>query len=325
MRAMYAVGVDVGGTHIAAGLMERSGRVVSQAQTLTPSGSSTAVIGAIISLIAETTAGVEPSEIAGIGVGLPAQIDYVKQSIEWCTNLPLAGVDVGSLIASGARHDVTLDNDGHCAGIGESRFGAAKGVLDFVMITLGTGVGGAVVLGGAPYRGSRGLAGEIGHMVVRLGGAPCPCGGFGHIESYLGSRAIAARGQEAARASGGESLRALAGGNPDTVTARHVVQSACAGDEAARDILLDAGDILGEALVGIVNLLNPRLIVVGGGIGESADMLVARAAEVIAENALEGRRDVEVVQALLSNDAGVLGAAALAFDEHDRREGAPGE
>ncbi len=107
---------------------------------------------------------------------------------------------------------------------------------------------------------------------------------------------------------------------PTAVTARHVIEAARAGDPVARDILLEAGEILGEALVGIVNLLNPRLIVVGGGIGESADMLVARAAEVIAEKALEGRRDVAVVQAMLSNDAGILGAAALAFDEHDRRE-----
>ena len=141
----------------------------------------------------------------------------------------------------------------------------------------------------------------------------------GHLEAYLGSQAIAARGKAAARTPAGEALRARAGGNPDAVNARHVIEVALAGDATARDILLDAGEILGEALVGIVNLLNPRLIVVGGGIGESADMLVARAAEVIAEKALEGRRDVEVVQALLSNDAGVLGAAALAFDEYDRR------
>jgi glucokinase len=316
---MYAVGVDVGGSHIAVGLMERDGRVVAQAQASTPRRGSDAIIAAIVSLVAEAAAGVEPAQIAGIGIGLPAQIDFLNQSVEWCTNLPLAGVDVRALVASGTRYDVTLDNDGHCAGIGELRFGAAKGVRDCVMITLGTGVGGALLLDGEPYRGSRGLAGEIGHMVVRLGGAPCPCGDAGHLEAYVGSRAIAARGKSVARAPVGAALRARAGGHPDAVNARHVIEVALAGDTAARDILLEAGDILGEALVGIVNLLNPRLIVVGGGIGESADMLVARAAEVVAEKALEGRRDVEVVQALLSNDAGILGAAALAFDEHDRR------
>jgi glucokinase len=223
-------------------------------------------------------------------------------------------------IASGTGHEVSIDNDGHCAAIGESRFGAAQGVDDFVMITLGTGVGGALFLHGGPYRGSRGLGGEIGHMVVRLGGAPCPCGGLGHLEAYVGSRAIGARGREAARTSGGEALLALAGADPDAVTAEHIVRAAAAGDEAARTIVRETGDILGEALVGIVNLLNPTMIVIGGGVGESAPMLGTRAADVIAQEALEGRRDVEVVQALLSNDAGILGAAALAFDAHDRRE-----
>jgi glucokinase len=239
--------------------------------------------------------------------------------VEWCTNLPLAGVDVRGLIAERTGRDVTLENDGHCAGLGELRFGAAKGLRDVVMITLGTGVGGALLLDGAPYRGARGLAGEIGHMVVRVGGAPCPCGAAGHLEADLGSRAIGARGRAAAGESGGEAMRALAGDDAQAVTAEHVVRAAAAGDAAARAILLDAGEILGEALVGVVNLLNPRLIVVGGGIGESADVLVARAAEVVAAKALEGRCDVAVVQALLSNDAGVLGAAALAFDEYDAR------
>lgn len=321
MRTTYAVGVDVGGTRIAVGLVERKGRLVKETKALTPKNGPFAVIDAVIELISETIAGTHPSEIAGIGVGLPAQIDFLKQTVEFCTNLPLAGLDVRSLIMSRIRQDVTLDNDGHCAGIGEARFGAAKGVRDCVMITLGTGVGGALLLDGEPYRGSRGLGGEIGHMVVRLDGPPCPCGGFGHIESYLGRPAIAARGREAARAYSGEVIRARAGGDPDTVTAEHVIQAALAGDKIARDILLEAGDILGEALVGIVNLLNPRLIVVGGGIGESADMLVARASEVIAAKALAGRRDVKIVQAQLGNDAGVLGAAALAFDEHDSREG----
>jgi len=317
VQANYAVGVDVGGTHIGVGLVERTGRVVNEAMVLTPKDGPFAVLDAVIGLVSETTAGTHPSEIAGIGVGLPAQIDSLRQTVEFCANLPLAGVDVRALIASGTRHTVTLANDCHCAGIGEARFGVAKGVRDFVMITLGTGVGGALFLGGRPYRGSRGLGGEIGHVVVNLDGPPCSCGGLGHIESYLGSPAIAARGKEAARAYSGEAIRSRAGGDPDAVRAEHVVRAAVAGDDIARSILLELGDILGQALVGIVNLLNPRLIVVGGGIGESAGMLVARAAEVIHKEALAGRRDVQVVHAILGNDAGILGAAALAFDEHD--------
>lgn len=322
MRTTYAIGVDVGGTRMAAGLIERKGRMLKEVRTLTPNGAGPfAIVDEIIELIEDVASGVMPGEIAGIGVGLPAQIDFLKQSVEFCTNLPLAGVDMRSLIMSRVRHSVTLDNDSNCAGIGESRYGAAKGIRDFIMITIGTGVGGALFFSGEPYRGSRGLGGEIGHMVIRLDGPPCPCGGSGHIESYLGRPAIAVRGREAALEYRGRAIREEAGGDAEAVTAEHVVKAALAGDEIARAILLEAGVILGEALVGMVNLLNPKLIVIGGGIGETCGFMVERAAEVIDEHALAGRRDVQVVQAELGNDAGILGAAALAFDEHDSREG----
>ncbi|MCK8114935.1 ROK family protein [Anaerosoma tenue] len=322
MRTSYAVGVDVGGTRVAAGLVERKGRIVKEVRTLTPRDAGPfAIVDAIIELIEDVSSGVHPSEIAGIGVGLPAQIDFLKQSVEFCTNLPLNGVDMRSLIMSRVRHSVTIDNDSNCAGIGESRFGAGKKARDFVMITLGTGVGGSLFFNGEPYRGSRGLAAEIGHMVVDLDGPPCPCGGTGHLESFVGRPALAARGREAARAFRAHTLREAAGGDAEQITAEHVIEAALAGDEDARTILLEAGEVLGRALVGVVNLLNPRLVIVGGGVGESCGFLVERAAEMIDAEALAGRRDVRVVQAELGNDAGMLGAAALAFDEHDSREG----
>lgn len=322
MRASYAVGVDVGGTRIAAGLIERKGRMIKEVHTLTPADAGPfAIVDAIIDLIEQASAGVHPAEIAGIGVGLPAQIDFIKQTVEFCTNLPLTGVDMRSLIMSRVKHPVCIDNDGNCAGIGESRFGAGKGVRDFVMITLGTGVGGALFFDGEPYRGNRGLAAEIGHMVVQMDGPPCPCGGTGHIESYLSRPAIGARGREIAAEFRGQAIRDQAGGDATKVTAEDVINAARKGDELARQILLDAGDVLGRALVGVVNLLNPKLVIVGGGIGESAWFVAERAAEAIDREALAGRRDVRMVPAELGNEAGVLGAAVLAFDEHDSREG----
>lgn len=321
MRTSYAVGVDVGGTRIAAGLVERKGRIVKDAKKLTPKTGPFAIVDMIIDLVSEVTVGIHPSEIAGIGIGLPAQVDFLRQEIEFCTNLPLAGVDVRSLVMSRTRTEVTVDNDGHLAAFGESRYGAAKGARDFLMITLGTGVGGGMFVNGEPYRGSRGLGGEIGHMVVDLDGPECPCGGHGHLEAFLGRPAIAAKGREAARAFSGRAIVDAAGGEADAVTAEAVVLAARGGDPVAREILLGCGDVLGRALAGFVNMLNPRLVCIGGGIGESADMLVERSVEVMQGEALAGRRDVQVVQAVLGNDAGILGAAAMAFDEHDSREG----
>lgn len=321
MRTNYAVGVDVGGTRTAAGLIERSGRIVKEAKRLTPGTGPFAIVDGIIDLAAEVQAGIHPSEVAGIGIGLPAQIDFLRQSVEFCTNLPLAGVDVRALVMSRAKQEVTIDNDGHLATLGEYRFGVGKGSRDFLMITLGTGIGGGMFIDGEPYRGSRGLGAEIGHMVVDLNGPPCPCGGTGHIEAFLGRPAIARKGQDVARTPEGRAMLDAADGKIEDITAEVVLQAALAGDEPARDIMLEAGYVLGRSLVGIVNLLNPRLIAVGGGIGEAADFLVERAAEVIDGEALAGRRDVRLIQAELGNDAGILGAAALAFDEHDSREG----
>jgi glucokinase len=321
MRTNYAIGVDVGGTRIAAGLVERKGRIVKDAKQLTPKTGPFAVVDAIIDLVEQVGAGVHDSEIAGVGIGLPAQVDFVRQEVEYCTNLPLAGVDVRSLVMSRTKREVTIDNDGQLAAIGEARYGAAKGARDFIMLTLGTGVGGGLYVAGEPYRGSRGLGGEVGHMVIDLDGPPCPCGGTGHLEAYLGRPAIAARGRQAAAHFSGKAILDAAGGNVEDVTAESVVIASHGGDAVARAILLECGEILGRALVGFVNLLNPKLVCVGGGIGESAGFLVDRAAEVMQSEALAGRRDVTVVQAILGNDAGILGAAALAFDEHDSHEG----
>lgn len=321
MQTTYAVGVDVGGTRIAAGLVERKGRIVKDAKVLTPKNGPFAVVDAIIDLVEEVASGVHSSELAGIGIGLPAQIDFLRQSVEFCTNLPLAGVDVRSLAMSRTKHEVTLDNDGNLAALGESRYGAAKGARDFLMITLGTGVGGGIFVDGAPYRGSRGMGGEIGHVVIDLDGPPCPCGGKGHLESFLARPAYAEKGREAAKFFSGKAIVDAAGGDKNDITAEAVIIAAAKGDEVARGILLDAGDILGRALVGFVNIFNPKMIVVGGGVGESAPFLVDRAVEVMQGEALAGRRDVQVVPAVLGNDAGILGAAALAFDEHDSREG----
>jgi glucokinase len=321
MQPNYAIGVDVGGTRIAAGLVERKGRIVKDAKRLTPKSGPFAVVDTIIDLIEEASSGVQHSEITGIGIGLPAQIDFLKQSVEFCTNLPLAGVDIRALVMSRTKSDVTLDNDGNLAAFGEARYGAGKGARDFLMITLGTGVGGGIFVNGEPYRGSRGMGGEIGHVVVDLNGPPCPCGGHGHLESFLGRPAITAKGVEAAKEYKGRAIVEAGGGKAEDVTAEAVVIAGAKGDPVAREILLEAGEILGRGLVGFVNMLNPQLILVGGGVGEAAPYLIERATEVMQAEALAGRRDVQVIPAVLGNDAGILGAAALAFDEHDSREG----
>jgi len=321
MRSSFAVGVDVGGSKIAAGVVERDGRVMKETRRDTPGSGPFGVVDAIIEAIEEVVEGLHPSEIAGVGIGLPAQIDFHRQSVEFCTNLPLTGIDVRSLVMSRIKHAVTLDNDGHAAAIGEARFGVAKSTRDFVMITIGTGVGSGLFVDGRPYRGHRGLAGELGHTVVDLDGPDCPCGGKGHLEAFVAGPALVAKAREAAKTYAGSLLVEYAGGAVESITAATIVQAAKSGDECAIRILADAGHVLGRALVGLINLLNPQLIVIGGGLGEACSFMAERAKEIVSEEALAGRRDVQMVQTELGDDAGLMGAAALAFDEYDSRQG----
>ena len=322
MRNAFAIGLDVGGTRIAAGLVERKGRIVRETKLLTPkSAGPFAIVDAIVAAVTEITNGIHPSEIAGIGIGLPAQIDFTRQSVEYCVNLPLAGIDMRGLVMSRLKYPVTIDNDGHTAALGESRYGAAKGLKDFIMVTLGTGVGGGVFIGGKLHRGSRGFGGEVGHMVIAVDGPECPCGGRGHLESFAARPAIVRAARAAAETYHGSSISRLAGGDAEKITAELVIKAANDGDEAAAEVMSLVGDMLGEGLVGLVNVLNPQAIIVGGGIGESCPLVSRRAAARIAAEALAGRRDIRVLTAELGNDAGVAGAAALAFEDHDSREG----
>jgi glucokinase len=321
MRASFAIGVDVGGSAISAGLVQRDGRVVEEETRETPGGGPFAVVDAVIESVRQVSGDVREAEVAGVGVGLPAQVDFGKQTVEFCTNLPLTGIDMRSLVMSRISHQVTVDNDGHTAAIGESRFGAGKDVRDFLMITVGTGVGGGVFLDGRPYRGARGLGGELGHMVVELDGPECPCGGAGHLEALVAGPAIAREAREIAGSYAGSSLKSYADGEVERITAATVIEAAHDGDEHAIRLLSETAHTLGRATVGLVNLLNPRLIILGGQVGASLPLFVERVSEAIAEEAMAGRRDVHVVPAELGTDAGVLGAAALAFDEYDTRQG----
>jgi glucokinase len=318
--ASYAVGIDIGGTNMAAGLVDRKGRMVADARMLTPKSGPFAIIDAVADMFASVCSQVRPNEVAGIGIGLPAQVDFTRQSVEFCTNLPLIGVDVRSLVGSRTKQLVTIDNDVHTAALGESRFGAAQGARDWVMITVGTGVGGAMFLDGKLYRGCRGLGGEIGHMVIEMDGVECPCGGQGHTEAYVARPAIAAAGREYATTYAGVRLAEMAGGDASAVTAEHVIILAREGDARCMAIIAEAAALLGRSLVGIVNLLNPALIVIGGGVAEGNAVFVESADAAIRDEALAGRNDVEVRLAALGNDAGMLGAAVLALDEYDSRE-----
>jgi glucokinase len=296
------IGVDVGGTKLLGGLITRDGAVATRREVPTPTASEEALLAGLDELVESLL----DDEVLALGFGLPSTIDQRTGQAVQSVNIPLAGVPFRDRFATRFSRPVGIDNDANAAAIAEWQVGAGRGTQHMVMLTLGTGVGGGLILDGRPYRGSVGAAAELGHIVVEFDGRPCQglCTGRGHIETY-------ATGVAASR----DAAEALGAG----VDSRVLIQRAQADDRAALDVLDGIARRLGATMGSLVNIFNPEAIVVGGGWGEAADdYLLATAREVMRREALSpGRELVRVVPAELGPDAGLVGAGFVAFEALD--------
>jgi len=298
VRPERAIGIDLGGTKILAGVVGRDGSVERSLEVATPAGPGEAVLEAMDGLVESLAA---TAGAAAVGLGVPLNLDR-RTGVGWrATNLPLRGVDFP---AWAARHRLPagVENDGNAAALAEWQVGAARGADDVVALTLGTGVGGGLVLGGRLYRGWA----ELGHLVVDADGPPCQgtCHGRGHLEGM-------ASGLAADRAA-----RDLYG---DAADAHVLVARAREGDAAAAGALARIGHLLGVAIGSLVNVFDPDVVVVGGGFGAAAGDLVLEPARAAARReAIEpadGR--LRIVSAELGEKAGLIGAALVGFEALD--------
>lgn len=297
MKALSVIGVDVGGTKILAAVVAPDGTIEARHEEPTEASSTEA-------LFAELDRAVEAlravHEVAALGFGLPSRIDQRAGRAVASVNLPLENVDFRDRMAERHALPVAIDNDGNAAAVAEWRAGAARGAKHVVMLTLGTGVGGGLILDGRPYRGATGGGAELGHVVVEYDGPPCPCGGRGHLESFASGKAAGAVARE------------LYG--PES-TARELVRRGEAGERDAVAALTEIGRRLGAGIASFVNAFEPEVVVVGGGFGEAGELLLAPAREVTARDALAPARDtVRIVEAELGVEAGVIGAGLIAYE-----------
>jgi glucokinase len=296
------IGVDVGGTKVLAAVVSHDGSLRARLERPTEVSSEQALLTMLDGVVEELRAG-EP-EVAAIGFGLPSRIDQRRGRAVASVNVPLADVDVRDRMRERHGLPVGIDNDANAATIAEWRAGAAQGAQHVVMLTLGTGVGGGLIIDGTPYRGATGSGAELGHIVLELDGPPCRCGGRGHLESF----ATGVAADRVAR----ERL------GPES-NAHDLVLRGRAGEPEAVEALAGIGRYVGAAIASFVNALEPELIVIGGGFGEAAgELLLGSAREVLAQDGLSpGRENVRIVGAQLGTDAGVIGAGMLAFEALD--------
>ena len=310
-----AVGVDVGGTKVIAGLVAADGSVRRTVRRATPGRDVQAVEDTVAALVRELSDGAE-SDVVAVGIGAAGFVDVDQATVLFSPHLAWRREPLRDVLQRRLRRPVLVDNDANGAAWAEWRFGAGRGETRLVCLTLGTGIGGGLVLDGRLERGRHGLAGEFGHMVLVPGGHRCECGNRGCWEQYASGNALGREAREMARAGSplATDLLARAGGDPAAITGITVTEAARAGDPAAVDLFLDVGSWLGVGMANLAAALDPGGFVIGGGVCEAGDLLLRPARESFART-LTGRGfrpSPTIERAALGPLAGLVGMADLA-------------
>lgn len=308
------IGIDVGGTKIAAGVVGPDGRIGDRAFRDTPATSVDEIAAAIIEAAGELITG---HEVDAVGIGAAGFISSDRSTVLFAPNLAWRDEPLGARVAEALDVPVVVENDANAAAWGEFAFGAAKDVEHMVCMTVGTGIGGGVVIEGELLRGAHGVAAELGHMRVVPGGHRCGCGARGCLEQYASGRALVREGRaqaESGSLSAAQMLSVCGITDPAELTGPMITMAAAAGDPCARELLEDLGRWLGEGLASIATLFDPTLIVLGGGVSAAKDLLQTSAERAFHRNlpARSNRPHATFALAELGNDAGLIGAADLA-------------
>lgn len=311
-KIMFSVGIDIGGTKIAGVLLDSHDQVVASDKVPTPATDPSALFDCVVDLVQRLGQG---HEVSSVGVAAAGFIDSNRSEVIYAPNLSWRNEPLKAKLESKLGLPVVIENDANAAGWAEYRFGAGRGTKNMVMLTLGTGVGGAIVADGKLYRGGFGIGAEFGHLRFIPDGRQCGCGQRGCLEQYGSGTALLNSAKElaASGSSQGEYLRSLSV-DPKALTGQHVYQAIQEGDPGALGLVRDLAANLGKALASIVALLDPEIVVIGGGLSVLGEILLAPMHKSYLENlpASGFRPELRLVTAELVNDAGSVGAADLA-------------
>ncbi len=313
------IAVDIGGTKIMTALFSADGKMQTKSvhPTLAQQGVD-AVVARLISGIKDILPDNVPlSQLGVISIACAGGIDTAKGIVVTPSpNLPgWAGLPLSQIIKKKTGVVTHIVNDASAAALGEQRYGVGKGVKNLVLFTLGTGIGGGIIIDSKLYLGARGGAAELGHMTVEANGLKCGCGNTGCLEMYASGTAISRDAISRLRRGDKSSLVDIAGGKIDKITAEMVGQAARGGDKLAQDVITRAAFYLGVGMVNIVNIFNPEMVVIGGGMAALGEMFIAPGRQMVAERSFSiNAQSARVVIGSLGNEAGVYGAAAYVFD-----------
>lgn len=315
MTREAAVGVDTGGTTTKGALVTRDGEVLLRVERPTDRHAATKSIIAVTEELIERSADVD-AQVVAVGVGVAGFIDAANGSVTFSPNLEYGDPEVAEAVRSRSGVPVVVDNDANAAAWGERRFGTAQGTDYLAYVTLGTGIGSGFVMDGKLIRGFTGAGAELGHIVVDPDGPPCPCGLRGCLEQFASGTAIARMARVAVKEAEHESSILSFAGSIEDITTEHVAKAAREYDGVARDVLAQAGRMLGIGLSNVVNIFDPEVIVVGGGAARAGEAFLGAARDrLVKMTESQRRRPMRLDVTSLAQDAGIIGAATLAFDE----------
>jgi glucokinase len=312
-----AVGVDVGGSKTAALRIDATGTVLARHVLPTPADDTQGILDTMVAAVRE----VVTPDVRTVGVGAAGLVEAGVGRLTFAPNLAWRNVPLAEWVWDTLGLPALADNDNNAAAWGEYRLGAGRGSGHMLFVGVGTGIGGGIVVDGALLRGAHGFAAEVGHVVVEPDGPLCGCGNRGCWEQVASGHALTRAGREAARQHPRSMISRMSGGDPGAVTGPLVTDAARSGDPVARGILARVGERLGVGLAGLANVLDPDVVVVGGGVSSAGDHVLEPARHAFAR-ALEApahRPPVPILQAELGNDAGAIGAALLSMEELTER------
>ena len=310
----YVVGIDLGGTNIVVGTIAEDGSellgLVSE-PTLPDQGGD-AVIARIVKLARASMAQAKGKEIVGVGIGSPGPLDTKTGIVILTPNLGWVDMPLRDRVADGLKLPTVLDNDANCAIYGEWWRGAARGVEHVIGLTIGTGIGGGIILGGEIYHGASDIAGEIGHMTIDANGRLCKCGNQGCLEAYASGPAIAARAVEGIQAGSKSALPQYVQGDLSKITAQVVYEAANDGDGYALEVVRETAKLLGAGVASLVNIFNPSVVVICGGVTQAGEKLFGPLTAEVHRRAFKPAWEVcRILPGALPGTAGVYGAAAV--------------
>lgn len=307
-----SIGIDVGGTKIAAGVVDESGKVIAQVRRPSPASEAGAIVSTILSTAKELAA---EHTVSSIGVGAAGFVDSARRSIIFAPNIMWRDEPLADKLEEATGLPTLIENDANAAAWGEFTYGVARNADSIVFVTLGTGVGGGIIINGKLLRGSNGFAGEIGHLNLIPDGVNCGCGSRGCWEQYSSGTALVRMAREASIRSPelAKTLLRLADGDPYAITGYTVMEAARQGCSAAIRAFDEVGRYVGIALADLVSILDPDLFVLAGGVSEAGSLIRIPAEESFRDQQVGGayRPNIPIVTAALGNDAGMIGAADL--------------